>query len=286
MEASIMAVNSPFLTNSALFTHLICAFASLDSSSYELSISSSDEPYFSVFTNTVKQKNPSITILLSIGGGSANHSVIVSMVSNSSHRKAFIDSSIKVARLYDFQGLEFSWVLANTRAYDFHTPTRENFTRAHAALYDPASNSNTNFGIESWINGGLPANKLVLGLPFYGYAWRLVNPKDNTIGATASGTAISVEGDVSYKDITTNYVERYEANLVCNATYVVNYCSIGETWIGFDDVEAVKVKVSYAKEKKLLGYVAWQVSHYDNWVLSQAGMLALSNLLHKYPFSF
>jgi hypothetical protein len=53
--------------NSALFSHLIFAFAGLNSSSYELSTSSSDEPYLSTFTDTVKQKNPSITTLLSIG---------------------------------------------------------------------------------------------------------------------------------------------------------------------------------------------------------------------------
>ncbi|KAK6236906.1 hypothetical protein SCA6_012243 [Theobroma cacao] len=327
--------------NSALFTHLICAFAGLNSSSYQLSISSSDEQYFSVFTNTVKHKNPSITTLLSIGGGSANHSVVVSMVSNSSNRKSFIDSSIKMARLYGFQGLDFSWVSANTSsdmsniatlfdewrsaidsetrntsqsqliltaavpysqysessifpvdslrrnlnwlhvmAYDFYMPTRENFTRVHAALYDPASNVNADFGIESWINGGLPASKLVLSLPFYGYAWTLVNPKDNIIGAPASGPAISNDGAVSYKDIR-NYMQRYGANSVYNATYVVNYCTVGSTWIGFDDVEVVKIKVSYSKEKKLLGYVVWQVPYDDNWVLSKAAYASGGNRQKK-----
>ncbi|KAL2322113.1 hypothetical protein Fmac_026492 [Flemingia macrophylla] len=39
---------------------------------------------------------------------------------------------------------------------------------------------------------------------------------------------------------------------------------------GFDDVEAFKVKVSYAREKKLLGYAVWEVSYEDNWALSSA----------------
>ncbi|PPR90431.1 hypothetical protein GOBAR_AA30261 [Gossypium barbadense] len=313
----------------ALFTHLICAFANINASSYQLSVSSSDDQHFSTFTNTVKQKNPSVTTLLSIGGGSANHSVIVSMVSNSSHRKSFIDSSIKTARLYGFQGLDFSWGSANTssdmsnmaalfqewqaaidsetgqskliltaavpysqysesstypidslrtnlnwlhvNAFDLYMPKWQNFTRAHAALYDPTRNRNTDFGIESWINGGLPANKLVLGLPLYGYAWTLVNPRDNTIGAPASGPAISKSGQISYKDIR-NYIQSYGATLVYNATFVVNYCTVGTTWIGFDDVEVVKVKVSFAKERKLLGYFVWQVPYDDNWLLSQTAV--------------
>ncbi|KAK5817408.1 hypothetical protein PVK06_022332 [Gossypium arboreum] len=284
------------LSRAALFTHLICAFANINASSYQLSVSSSDDQHFSTFTNTVKQKNPSVTTLLSIGGGSANHSVIVSMA---------------IPRLYGFQGLDFSWGSANTssdmsnmaalfqewraaidsetgqskliltaavpysqysesstypidslrtnlnwlhvNAFDLYMPKWQNFTRAHAALYDPTRNRNTDFGIESWINGGLPANKLVLGLPLYGYA----------IGAGY----IKIWA-ISYKDIR-NYIQSYGANLVYNATFVVNYCTVGTTWIGFDDVEVVKVKVSFAKERKLLGYFVWQVPYDDNWLLSQ-----------------
>ncbi|KAK1583697.1 hypothetical protein Q3G72_026183 [Acer saccharum] len=42
------------------------------------------------------------------------------------------------------------------------------------------------------------------------------------------------------------------------------------SWIAFDDVESIQTKVSYAKEKGLLGYWVWQVAYDDNWVLSQA----------------
>lgn len=53
--------------NSELFTHLICAYAKINTSTIQLSLSSTDELYLFVFKNTVKQKNPSITTLLSIG---------------------------------------------------------------------------------------------------------------------------------------------------------------------------------------------------------------------------
>ncbi|KAJ6435687.1 hypothetical protein OIU84_000822 [Salix udensis] len=236
--------------NSTLYTHLICAFADLNSSSYRLSIPSSYDQFFSAFTNTVKQKNPSITTLLSIGGGNANYSTLSAMAGNSTYRKSFIDDSIKTARLYGFQGLDFSWVSANTSdnmdnmgtlfeewraaialetrnsslseliltaavqwsptlddvsfpidsirrnlnwthvlAYDYYMPTRANDTAASAALYDPDSNVNTDFGIAAWINAGLPASKLVLGLPFYGYAWKLANPNEKLHRRTSNGTS-------------------------------------------------------------------------------------------------
>lgn len=90
--------------NSALFTHLICAFADLNSTTYELHISPSDQKYFSAFTGTVKQKNPSVITLLSIGGGLANYSVYSSTVSQFSSRKSFIDSSIKYSSAIWVQG--------------------------------------------------------------------------------------------------------------------------------------------------------------------------------------
>ncbi|XP_068334223.1 putative cysteine-rich receptor-like protein kinase 20 [Pyrus communis] len=160
-----------------------------------------------------------------------------------------------------------NWV--HVVAYAYYVPQRTNFTGAHAALYDPSSDLSTDYGIKSWIGRGLSASKLVLGLPFYGYAWTLSNPRDSAIGSPAKGPAITKAGSMSYKDIK-GYIDRYGADIVYNATYVAKYCVIGSAWIGFDDAEVVKIKVSYAKEQKLLGYFIWQVSLDDNWVLSLA----------------
>ncbi|XP_031264314.1 class V chitinase-like [Pistacia vera] len=256
------------------------------------------------------------------------------MVSNSFYRKSFIDSSIQVARLYGFQGLDFFWYYVITKsdmfnmgilfeewraaiqleaknssqseliftaavyyststpsgstysvnsiaqyldwvhvlASEYSRPGRYNFTGVNAALYDPAGVKNTDYGIREWINAGLSANKLVLLLPFYGCEWTLVNSKDDSIGAPAAGPANKTTyGFLTYKEIK-DEIQRHGPNVqvIYNETYVVNYFTIGTSWINFDDVEAIKAKVSYAKEKGLLGYVAWQVSFDDNWALSEA----------------
>jgi GH18 family chitinase len=51
----------------------------------------------------------------------------------------------------------------------------------------------------------------------------------------------------------------------------VKFFTVGSAWVGFDVVEVVKIKVSYAKQKKLLGYFIWQVPYDDNWEHSLAG---------------
>ncbi|XP_021277453.1 cysteine-rich receptor-like protein kinase 27 [Herrania umbratica] len=328
--------------DSALFNHLSCAFAEVNPSTYQLFIPSASEQYFSNFTSIVKRKNPSVKALLSVWNGisatgksitgeKVNDSVLSSMISESSKRKSFVDSSIKTARRYGFHGIDLFWLwpsstdLANIGvlldewraainseprkpsesqliltiavrylpeiemvsypiesisrnvdwahvvAYDYHLPSRENFTGVHAALYNPSSHVNTDFGIREWLNKGFPPSKLVLGLPYHGWAWKLVSPQDNAIGAHASGPAITIDGSMGYKSIK-SYIRDYGygAASVYNATYVVNLFTSPTIWINFDGVETVKAKIAYAKEKRLTGYNAFQLSNDDNWALSRA----------------
>ncbi|XP_022754528.1 putative cysteine-rich receptor-like protein kinase 20 [Durio zibethinus] len=328
--------------NSALFTHLSCAFAEVNTSTYQLFVPPVSEQYFSTFASIVKRKNPSVKTLLSVWNGisatgksitgeKVNDSILSSMISESSRRKSFIDSSIKTARLYGFDGIDLFWVWPNSTdlfnvgglldewraainsepikpsrsqliltigvrylptiemvsypissisrnvdwahvvAYDYHLPTRENFTGVHAALYNPSSHVNTDFGIGEWLNKGFPPTKLVLGLPYHGWAWKLVSSKDNAIGAPASGPAITIDGSMGYKTIK-SYIRDYGygAAPVYNATYVVNLFTSPTLWINFDGVEAVKAKISYAKEKRLIGFKAFHLSNDENWALSRA----------------
>ncbi|KAK8319100.1 hypothetical protein V6Z11_A13G216800, partial [Gossypium hirsutum] len=162
------------------------------------------------------------------------------------------------------------WV--NIEAYDYYVPTLDRFPGFHAALYDPLGRANTDDGIKEWLKRGFPADKLVLGLPYHGYAWILGNSSFDGINLAASGPYLTVDGSLGYAFIKYIILQvGYGVGAVYNSTYVVNYLKIGwNIWINFDDVEAVKAKVSYAKVKGLLGYNAFQLSNDDNWVLSQA----------------
>eukprot|EP00268_Persea_americana_P018447 TRINITY_DN19193_c0_g2_i3.p1 TRINITY_DN19193_c0_g2~~TRINITY_DN19193_c0_g2_i3.p1 ORF type:complete len:439 (+),score=47.66 TRINITY_DN19193_c0_g2_i3:40-1317(+) len=328
--------------NSALFTHLICAFAEVDNSTYQVFIPTSYAQNFSVFPSVVKRKNPSVIPLMSIWNGQAstgqsirgdpvNTSVLSSMIEQPSSRKPFIDSSIKLARLHGFLGIDLFWLWPNSTdlsnigalsdewraaisseatnssqseliftmavryspslqsvsypvdsikknldwahlvAYDYHLPLKEKFTGNHAALYNPSSNITTDFGLKQWLGMGMPTNKLALGLPYHGYAWTLVNPKDTSVGAPASGPGTTLDGSMGYRFIK-SFIQNYGygAKPVYNSTYVVNYFIVGSTWINYDDVETVRAKISYAKEKGLIGTNVFAVINDDNWALSLA----------------
>ncbi|XVE71098.1 hypothetical protein DITRI_Ditri10aG0123200 [Diplodiscus trichospermus] len=299
--------------NSALFTHLSCAFAEVNPSSYQVFVPSAAEQDISTFTTIVKRRNPSVKTLMSVWNGisatgksiaarrygfdgidlfwvwpnSTDLSNIGGLLEewraaiNSEARKpseSQLILTIGVRYLptiemvsYPIESISRNVDWAHVLAYDYHLPTKEKFTGLHAALYNSSSHVNTDFGIREWLKKGFPAIKLVLGLPYHGYAWRLVNSGDNDIGSPASGPAETIDGSYAYKSIK-SFIQNYGYGVkaVYNSTYVASFCKIQSTWINFDDVEAIKAKVSYAKARGLLGYSAFELSNDDNWELSQA----------------
>ncbi|GAV79970.1 Glyco_hydro_18 domain-containing protein [Cephalotus follicularis] len=317
--------------NSTLFTHLLCAFADVNSTTYQVTIPSSNQAPFSSFTQTVQKKNPSVKTLLSIGGGGANPETFASMASQNSSRGSFISSSISLARSYGFSGLDLDWEYPsnstqmtnlgtllnewraavdseaestnnkalllsaavfyswnyysvlyptqnisnnldwiNIMAYDFYGPGWSSVTGPPAALYNPGNQVSGDSGITAWIQSGLSAKQIVLGLPFYGYAWNLTNANNHGLFAPTNGAAISSDGSIGYSEIL-SYIKQNNATKVFNATVVSDYCYSGTTWIGYDDTQSISTKVSYAKGKGLLGYFAWQVGDDSNWTLSSTG---------------
>lgn len=107
---------SPSTIDATLFTHLYYAFAKLDPSSYAVLPPDSDNGRIAAFTPAVRNSNPDIQTMLSIGGGSSPPSTFSSMAASSSARATFIRTSIALARQYGFDGLDLDWEYPSTAA--------------------------------------------------------------------------------------------------------------------------------------------------------------------------
>ncbi|ERN08436.1 hypothetical protein AMTRI_Chr12g237290 [Amborella trichopoda] len=116
--AAIKAAYWPSWTNSYrppssidtnYFTHLYYAFLEMDPLTFKLRISPNESVLLSEFTAGIKQRDPRVKTLVSIGGGGSNSTAFALMASSKPSRKIFIDSTVEVARKFGLHGLDLDW---------------------------------------------------------------------------------------------------------------------------------------------------------------------------------
>ncbi|GFS41638.1 hypothetical protein Acr_00g0075470 [Actinidia rufa] len=99
----------PSSIDTRLFTHIYYAFLVPSNLTFKFEISDSTALMLSNFTSVLHAKKPPVKALYSVGGGGEGHALFSRIASETSSRKNFIDSSIEVARKFDFDGVDLDW---------------------------------------------------------------------------------------------------------------------------------------------------------------------------------
>jgi len=141
--------------------------------------------------------------------------------------------------------------------------------------------------VEDFLAAGVPANKLVIGVPFYGRGFDNVEANNNDHTATGIYAKFSgalkgrseEAGNFTYAEIREDYLNpqsgyiRYWSDNCC-APYLFNPEKRG--LIVYDDTWSMHYKAKYAKEKKLGGVMIWELSGDANGELLNALVSTLS----------
>ncbi|KAM0939116.1 putative chitinase [Dioscorea sansibarensis] len=166
------------------------------------------------------------------------------------------------------------WI--NAMCFDYHGWWNTSETGLHAALYDPEKNISTSFGLGTWISEGMPAKKVVLGMPLYGRTWELKDSEEHGVGAPAvsvgpgkGGRGIMVYGAI------VRFNDEENATVVLDEERVAVYSYAGKSWLGYDDEWSVRKKVEYGMNMGFGGYFLWALGFDYNWTLSQTGLFLL-----------
>ena len=151
----------------------------------------------------------------------------------------------------------------NVMTYDFHG-TWDAKTNHHSALFsspaDPSTGDqrfyNTNDAIQAFLDRGVPAAKLNVGIGFYGRGWTGVPNVNNGLyqsGSAAPGTYEA--GNEDYKVLRgragTSYVD---------AQARAHWKYDGNTFWSYDNPALVTEKMSYVKVQGLGGAFFWEFS--------------------------
>jgi chitinase len=156
----------------------------------------------------------------------------------------------------------------NLMAYDYVEPGDEPLTGHHAPLFgNPADTRNysDDASVQAFEKAGVPAEKILLGLPFYGHVWGDV--ADRNHGFLQPGKAVPY-AFAPYSVITGTMLKqgfiRYW-DPVASAPYLYN--SEKHIFVSYEDTESIAAKCRYVLTHKLGGVMFWEYSGDPSGVL-------------------
>lgn len=156
----------------------------------------------------------------------------------------------------------------NVMTYDYHSVARAtNFNAPlFAARGDPTPGLNIDVSLRAYLDAGVPADKLLLGIPFYGRGYGGVPNVNNGLFQPATGRPANWrdrDGDWNVLSRTRLQDPRYVRHWEPEARVPWLYDSTSGTWVSYDDPQSVREKVAYVRERGLGGVVIWELGGDD-----------------------
>jgi chitinase len=161
----------------------------------------------------------------------------------------------KVARLVD---------TVNLMAYDYYEPGSGPITGHHAALFtnpnDPQKES-ADASVHAFEQAGVPADKLILGIPFYGHAWSDVPPTANGLyqpGKRAPNTGASFSA-IQSSMLGHGFTRFWDP--VARVPWLYN--AETRTFVSYEDQQSIAGKCEYVHANNLAGIMFWDFESDD-----------------------
>lgn len=312
----------PGSIDASRLTRINYAFANLQAGRIVNGFSSDEQNFAALLA--LKRQNPSLTVLVSVGGWawSGNFS---DMVVSAESRGVFVQSVVDYLTRNHLDGLDIDWeypgmvgdgnrfrpedgqnfvlllkelrhsfdregarlhrpllltiasgasaeYLAHTdmhevqkyvdtvnlMAYDYYEPTDDKVAAHHAPLFtnpDDPKKISADRSVREFLQAGVPASKLVLGVPFYGHVWGQV--ADTNHGLFQSGGpvphAFARYGNISSSMLGHGY-ERYWDSV---ASVPWLYDPTTHVFVSYEDPESLALKCRYILDHRLAGVMFW-----------------------------
>ena len=172
-----------------------------------------------------------------------------------------------------------NWI--NLMTYDFHGSwdATTNFNSPlYASSTDPSTNPvvrnqfNTDAAVQAYLAAGVPPQKLVIGVPFYGRGWEGVPDINHGLYQPATGAAPgNIEpGAFSYTDIKLHYLPTYQRYWQDEAMVPWIYNPSTGIMITYEDPQSVAIKAEYVNANHLSGMMFWELSNDGGDLLTAA----------------
>ncbi len=123
----------------------------------------------------------------------------------------------------------------------------------YQTTYDPDPTNNVDASIRAYLAAGVSPNKIVMGIPFYGYGWTVSGPAQN--GQFVPGVAVDQGEAYSYIAGLMPTFKEYRDE-PGDTPFLFN----GTQFWTYEDARSIRVKMRYAREYHLRGAMVWNLS--------------------------
>lgn len=154
-----------------------------------------------------------------------------------------------------YHGVDFAEVaktvdLIGLMNYDYSGPWHKE-TGFHAPLYSDHG-GNADGTVRAYESEGVPAEKLLLGVPFYGYSWKSVGAENH--GLFQPGEAVHEDRPYSYIQTLVKASTVYR-DPAAQAPWLYD----GNTFWTYEDPVSARFKGAYAEQHQLGGVMVWHL---------------------------
>jgi chitinase len=117
--------------------------------------------------------------------------------------------------------------------------------------------------VAAFLEAGVPREKLIVGMPFYGRGFTGVPDTNDGLYQPFSGII-----SARYHEIVSDYLPTYERHWHDEAAVPWLYDHESQTMVSYDDPESLARKADYINEQQLGGAMFWELSGDDEeWSL-------------------
>lgn len=160
------------------------------------------------------------------------------------------------------------WI--NVMTYDF-AGSWTGYANFQAALFDPGNprdkrRADVDASATYYLKAGVPPEKIVIGVPFYGRGWVVADDKNDGLFSTPAKTPprrLSPGFGIDYRELSGHYTAaKHGWNDRAHAPYLFD--AKQHLFIGYDDEQSMREKANYVLEKKLGGIMIWELGADNN----------------------
>nr|KAG5713646.1 hypothetical protein BaRGS_024694 [Batillaria attramentaria] len=177
---------------------------------------------------------------------------------------------------YDFGALARYLDYANLMTYDYHNAGWSDITGFNSPLYsrksDPRFNAelSTNWTMQYYISRGVPKAKILVGVTGAGSYFKLANENETDVGApaikiypeTRKSAMWLLDDRLAYPEMC-RVLQNTQVKRVFDEEQHVPYAYINDDWYGYEDKQSLEGKVSWMAKEGVGGVMFWSLDQDD-----------------------